>query len=83
MSDSSTGLDAVSRYEALLSLSREIARHTSVAELLRAISKQLHLVVPFDYLMLILHDAPADAMRMVMLEPSDTPAASFALTVGD
>ena len=71
------GLDALSRYEALLSVSRAIARHTSVAELLRAISDQLHLVVPFDYLMLILHDAPTDEMRLVVLEPSDTPFAPF------
>jgi len=71
------GLDALSRYEALLSVSRAIARHTSVAALLRVISDQLHLVVPFDYLMLILHDAPSDEMRLVVLEPSDTPFAPF------
>ncbi|OFW18850.1 MAG: hypothetical protein A3H97_14365 [Acidobacteria bacterium RIFCSPLOWO2_02_FULL_65_29] len=71
------GLDALSRYEALLSVSRAIAHHTSVAELLRAISDQLHLVVPFDYLMLILHEATTDEMRLVVLEPSDTPFAPF------
>jgi len=43
------GVDALSRYEALLRMSRAIAHHTSVAELLHAISDQLHLVVPFDY----------------------------------
>src|ERR1700736_2636479 len=53
----SPGLDPISRYEGLLRVSRAIARHTTVAELLRAISEQLHLVVPFDYLMLVLHDA--------------------------
>ena len=71
------GLDALSRYEALLRVSRAIACHTSVAELLRAISDQLHVVVPFDYLMLILHDAPTDEMRLVVLEPADTPFAPF------
>jgi formate hydrogenlyase transcriptional activator len=71
------GLDALSRYEALLRVSRAIACHTSVAELLRAISDQLHLVVPFDYLMLILHDGPTDEMRLVVLEPSDAPFAPF------
>jgi formate hydrogenlyase transcriptional activator len=70
-------LDALSRYQALLSVSRAIACHKSVAELLHAISDQLHLVVPFDYLMLILHDAPTDEMRLVVLEPSDTPFAPF------
>jgi formate hydrogenlyase transcriptional activator len=71
------GLDSLSRYEALLRVSRAIAHHKSVAELLRAISDQLHVVVPFDYLMLILHDAPADEMRLVVLEPADTPFAPF------
>jgi formate hydrogenlyase transcriptional activator len=71
------GLDAVSRYDALLSVSRAIACHTSVAELLRAIRDQLHVVVPFDYLMLILHDDPTDEMRLVVLEPSATPFTPF------
>jgi formate hydrogenlyase transcriptional activator len=71
------GLDALSRYEALLRVSRAISRHTSVAELLRAISDQLHVVVPFDYLLLILHDAPTDEMRLVVLEPAATPFAPF------
>ena len=69
----SLGLDALSRYAALLTVSRAIARHTSVASLLHAICDQLHLVVPFDFLMLVLHDAPTDGMRLVVLEPSDTP----------
>ncbi len=71
------GPDALSRYQALLRVSRAIACHTSVAALLRAVSDQLHIVVPFDYLMLILHDAPTDEMRLVVLEPSDTPFAPF------
>jgi formate hydrogenlyase transcriptional activator len=71
------GLDALSRYEALLSVSRAIACHRSVAALLRAVSDQLHLLVPFDYLMLILHDNPTDEMRLVVLEPSDTPFEPF------
>src|SRR5579863_2907636 len=74
------GPDALSRYDALLRVSRTIALHTSVDQLLRAISDQLHVVVPFDYLMLILHDAPTDEMRLVVLEPSDTPFASFVPT---
>jgi formate hydrogenlyase transcriptional activator len=37
------GVDALSGYEALLSVSRAIARHTSVTDLLRAIADQLHL----------------------------------------
>ncbi len=71
------GLDALSRYEALLRVSRAIACHTSVADLLRVISDQLHVVVPFDYLMLILHNAPTGEMRLVVLEPSDAALAPF------
>ncbi len=70
-------LNAVSRYDALLKVSRAIARHKSVAELLRTISDQLHVVVPFDYLMLILHHAATDEMRLVVLEPADTPFVPF------
>jgi formate hydrogenlyase transcriptional activator len=69
--------DAPSRYEALVGVSRAIARHTSVTDLLRAIAGQLHLVVPFDCLMLFLHDASTDEMRLVVLEPFDTPFAPF------
>jgi formate hydrogenlyase transcriptional activator len=71
------GLDALSRHEALLRVSVAIARHTSVARLFRAVSDQLHLVVPVDCLLLILHDALTDDMRLVALEPADTPFASF------
>jgi formate hydrogenlyase transcriptional activator len=71
------GPDALSRYDALLRVSRTIALHASVDQLLRAISDQLHVVVPFDHLMLILHDAPTDEMRLVVLKPSDTPFAPF------
>src|ERR1700678_3710460 len=78
------GLDALSRYDALLRVSRTLALHTSVDQLLRAISDQLHLVVPFDYLMLILHDTPTDEMRLVVLEPFDTPFAPFVpMPLGD
>jgi len=73
----SDGLDPLSRYEALLRVSRAIAHHRSVAELLHAIGAQLHIVVPFDYLMFIVHDAATDEMRLVVLEPSDTPFVPF------
>jgi formate hydrogenlyase transcriptional activator len=48
-----------------------------VAELLHAIVAQLHIVVPFDYLMLIMNDAATDEMRLVVLEPTDTPFVPF------
>ena len=73
----SPGLDPLSRYEALLRVSRAIAHHRSIKELLHAISGQLHLVVPFDHLMLVLHDPPTDKMHLVVIEPSDTAFAPF------
>jgi formate hydrogenlyase transcriptional activator len=73
----SSGLDPLSRYEALLRVSRAIAHHRNVTELLHAIVAQLHIVVPFDYLMLILNDAASDEMRLVVLEPSDSPFVPF------
>ena len=76
-SEKTVGLDPLSRYEALLRVSSAIARHRSIAELLHAIAAQLHTVVPFDYLMLILNDASTDEMRLVVLEPPDTPFTPF------
>jgi formate hydrogenlyase transcriptional activator len=67
------GLDPISRYQALLRVSRAIAHHRNIAELLHAVSAQLRIVVPFDSLMLILHDDTTDEMRLVVLEPAETP----------
>jgi formate hydrogenlyase transcriptional activator len=61
----------VSRYDALLSVSRTLAGHKTTAELFEVLADHLHTVVPFDYLALLLHDAPTDEMRLVVLEPSD------------
>jgi formate hydrogenlyase transcriptional activator len=66
------GLEAVSTYEALLTIARAMARHKSVSEFLRALSSQLHEVVPFDYLVLMLYHPAADEMRSIVLEPVDT-----------
>ena len=66
-------LDAahLSRYDALLRVSETLASHKTMAELFQVLADQLHLVVPFDYLTLILHDGPSDRMRLVVLEPAD------------
>jgi formate hydrogenlyase transcriptional activator len=64
---------AVARYEALLRVSKSLANHRSIAELLAVLSARLHEVVPFDLLALILHEEPTDEMRLVVLEPAALP----------
>src|SRR5262249_62389663 len=70
-------VDAVGRYDALLGVSKTLAGHKTIAELLEVLSNQLHAVVPFDYLALILHDAATDDLRLAVLEPSDAPVPPF------
>jgi formate hydrogenlyase transcriptional activator len=61
----------LSRYDALLRVSKTLAGHKTLAELFQVLADHLHLVVPFDYLALILHDEPTDHIRLVVLEPRD------------
>jgi formate hydrogenlyase transcriptional activator len=61
------------RYEALLRISKNLATHKTIAELFEVLGDQLHQLVPFDYLALILHDESADRMRLVVLEPPELP----------
>ena len=42
-----------------------------MAELFEVLADQLHAIVPFDYLALLLHDEPTNEMRLVVLEPAD------------
>jgi GAF domain-containing protein len=67
-------LDVVSRYEALLRLSPALSHHRSIDDLIGALADQLHAVVPFEYLALVLHDAATDEMRLQVLEPADLPS---------
>jgi len=60
----------LSRYDALLSISRILAAHGTAAELLEVLAGHLHAVLSFDYLALLLHEEPTDEMRLVVLEPS-------------
>ena len=61
----------LSRYDALLGISKTLSGHKTMAELFAVLADQLHTVVPFDYLALLLHDAPTSEMRIVVLEPPD------------
>ena len=61
----------LSRYDALLRISKTLSGHQTMAELFEVLAGQLHAIVPFDYLALLLHDEPAGEMRLVVLEPRD------------
>src|SRR6187455_2956278 len=61
----------LSRYDALLRISKTLAGHKTMAELFAVLADELHAIVPFDYLALLLHDEPASEMRLVVLEPPD------------
>ncbi len=50
----------LSRYDALLRVSKTLAGHKTMAELFQVLADHLHSVVPFDYLALMLHDEPSD-----------------------
>jgi len=70
-------VDVVGRYDALLRVSKTLSGHKTIAELLEVLANQLHAVVPFDYLALILHDSATDDLRLAILEPSDAPVPPF------
>ena len=61
----------LSRYDALLRISKTLSGHKTMAELFEVLAGQLHAIVPFDYLALLLHDEPTDEMRLVVVEPAD------------
>ena len=72
MEDTATiAVTHLSRYDALLRISKTLATHRTMAELFEVLADNLHTVVPFDYLALLLHDDPTDEMRLVELEPGE------------
>src|SRR3954454_9367195 len=56
------------QYEALLEVSESITRHGDLPELFHDLAGRLRWVVPFDFLLLLLHDADTNAMRLHVLE---------------
>ncbi len=58
-------------YRALLAVSEAIASHRDLPGLFHELAGRLHLVVRFDYLTLVLHEAATDTMRMHVLEPPE------------
>jgi formate hydrogenlyase transcriptional activator len=61
----------LSRYDALVGVSKTLATHRTIGELFKVLGQHLHPLIPFDYLALLLHDEPQAALRLVVLEPPD------------
>jgi formate hydrogenlyase transcriptional activator len=59
----------LSRYDALLRTSKTLATHRTIGELVRVLGEELHPIIPFDYLALLLHDERSNELRLVILEP--------------
>jgi hypothetical protein len=64
-------LAACQRYRALLAVAEAIIAHRDLHALFHDLAGRLHQVVPFDYLILVLHDAAHNAMRLHVLETSE------------
>jgi formate hydrogenlyase transcriptional activator len=71
------------RYRALLAVSEAIATHRDLAALFHELAGQLHPVVRFDYLALLLHEAASNTLRLHVLEPPGPPVAPVRLAVGE
>jgi formate hydrogenlyase transcriptional activator len=56
--------------QVLLEVAEAIASYRDLRELFHVLAERLHLVVEFDYLNLILHDAKRNVMRLHILETS-------------
>ena len=63
--------DACDRYRALLAVSEAIVLYRDLPALFHELAGRLHEVVRFDWLVLMLHDAASQTMRVHVLEPPD------------
>jgi formate hydrogenlyase transcriptional activator len=60
------------QYRTLLAVSAAVIAHRDVGALFHELADRLHLVVRFDYLACMLHDATSDTLRLHFLETSET-----------
>src|SRR5438067_8388848 len=67
------GLERVAgqQYRTLLAVSQAIVSHRDLATLFHDLAERLHLVVRFDYLALLLHDAASNTMPLHILETTE------------
>lgn len=74
----------VSQYAALLAVSEAIVAHRDLPSLFHELATRLKLVVPFDYLSLVLHDPATNTMRLQHSEaPEPTELPNIALPLDD
>src|SRR6266404_1428308 len=59
------------QYRTLLAVSEAIVSHRDLATLFHDLASRLHLVVCFDYLVCVLHDATSNTMRFHILETTE------------
>src|ERR1700731_1542848 len=64
-------LSACQRYRTLLAVSEAIVSHRDLATLFHDLAGRLHLVVRFDYLACVLHDATTNTMPLHILETTE------------
>ena len=64
-------LSAGQQYRALLAVSEAIVSHRDLATLFHDLAGRLHLMVRFDYLACVLHDATSNTMRLHTLETTE------------
>lgn len=72
----------VDRYRTLLELSRAMASHASVDELVRGLAARLHELLDFTYLTLMTHDDQRDVMRahtVHSLQPGPVAAPEYSM----
>jgi formate hydrogenlyase transcriptional activator len=69
----SSGLEQSSRqFEALLVVSEAISQQRDLKALFHELAERLHAVLPFDFLVLVLHNAAHNTMRLHILETNHT-----------
>src|SRR6202035_5339795 len=64
-------LSGCGQYRTLLAVSEAIVSHRDLATLFHDLAGRLHLVVRFDYLASVLHDATNKTMRLHVLETAE------------
>ncbi|HEV3083942.1 MAG TPA: sigma 54-interacting transcriptional regulator [Gemmataceae bacterium] len=64
-------LSGCQQYGTLLAVSEAIVSHRDLATLFHDLAGRLHLVVRFDYLACVLHDATSNTMRLHVLETTE------------
>jgi formate hydrogenlyase transcriptional activator len=69
MTDEALDSIHLSRYDALLRTSKTLATHRTIDELIGVLGEQLHPIIPFDYLALLVHDEQREELRLVVVEP--------------